>query len=119
MAAAADPCVYNRAIKVSDKELNHPGFLYPVNPLKEITFTHNHKSFLVVNGQIFDHPSNPRGAAAVKILEFVPSRYYRDNQRAEDAFYAAMHKELVKPANRVNILDSVSCLSSHTDICYI
>jgi hypothetical protein len=119
MAVAVDPCVYNKDIKA--KELNHPGFLYPVNPLKEITFTHNHKSFLVVNGQIFDHHSNPRDAAAVTTSEFVPSRYYRGNQRTQDAFYAAMHKELVKPENRVNLLDSVSCLSRHidADICKI
>ena len=117
MAVAADPCVYNRDIQAN--ELNHSGFLYPINSLKEITFKHKHKSFLIVNGQIYDYPSSKKDAD-VKTLEFVPARYYRDPAEQE-AFYAAMQKELVKPENRVNILDSVSRLSSHidTDICSI
>ena len=108
----ASLCVYNADIKA--KELNHAGFLYPIK------FKHNSKSFLIVRGKVFDYPSKKKDDA-VKVLEFVPSRYYQDNPRAEDAFYAAAQKAVVKPANRVSILDSVSCLSSHidTDICSI
>ena len=72
-----------------------------------------------MRGKVFDYPSKKKDDA-VKVLEFVPSRYYQDNPRAEDAFYNAMQKAVVKPANRVSILDSVSCLSSHIDgICSI
>lgn len=108
----ANPCVYNADIKA--RELNCPGFLYPIK------FKHNSKSFLIVRGKIFDYPSKKKDDA-VKILEFIPSKYYQSNQPAEDAFYSAMQKAVVKPANRVNILDSVSCLSRYIDtgICNI
>jgi hypothetical protein len=107
----AIPCVYNADIKV--RELNCPGFLYPIK------FKHNSKSFLIVRGKIFDYPSKKKDDA-VKILEFIPSKYYRDNPPAQEAFYAAMQKAVVKPANRVNILDSVACLSRYIDgICSI
>lgn len=108
----ASLCEYNADIKA--RELNHAGFLYPIK------FKYNSKSFLIVRGKIFDYPSKKKDDA-VKILEFLPSRYYRDNQPAEDAFYAAMQKAVVKPANRVSILDSVACLSGHidADVCRI
>jgi hypothetical protein len=108
----ANPCVYNADINAG--ELNCPGFLYPIK------FKHNRKSFLIVRGKIFDYPSKKKDDA-VKILEFVPSRFYQDNQPAQEAFYSAMQKEVVKPANRVNILDSVACLSRYIDtgICKI
>ena len=107
----ATPCVYNADIKA--RELNCPGFLYPIK------FKHNSKSFLIVRGKIFDYPSKKKDDA-VKIIEFIPSKYYRDNPPAQEAFYAAMQKAVVKPANRVNILDSVACLSRYIDgICSI
>ena len=108
----ANPCVYNADIKA--RELNCPGFLYPIK------FKHNSKSFLIVRGKVFDYPSKKKDDA-VKILEFIPSKYYRDNPPAQEAFYAAMQKAVVKPANRVNILDSVACLSRYIDkdICSI
>jgi hypothetical protein len=108
----ASLCVYNADIKA--RELNHAGFLYPIK------FNHNGKSFLIVRGKVFDYPSKKKDDA-VKILEFLPSRYYQTTPRAEDAFYAAAQKAVVKPANRVSILDSVSCLSRYieTDICRI
>ena len=110
----AIPCVYNADI--DPEELNCPGFLYPIK------FKHNSKSFLIVRGKIFDYPSKKKDDP-VKISEFVPSKYYQDPS-AQEAFYAAMQKAVVKPANRVDILNSVSCLSRYiedkvTGICSI
>lgn len=108
----ANPCIYNAAIKSSD--LNCPGFLYPIK------FKYNRKSFLIVRGKIFDYPSNKKDDP-VKILEFIPSRYYKDNLPAQEAFYSAVQKAVVNPDNRVDIQDSVACFSRYIDtgICKI
>jgi hypothetical protein len=82
-AAMADPpCVYNADIKA--RELKCPGFLYPIK------FKHNSKSFLIERGKIFDYPSKKKDDP-VKIFEFIPSKYYRDNPHSQEAFYSALH----------------------------